>query len=59
MGFFDRFRRAKAQPAPAKPEPKREVYVGANAEDAPYYQSFNNQNITFSGELKGYDYNAI
>lgn len=34
--------------------------VGAsNAQDEQQIQSFNNSNITFSGELAGYDYSKI
>ena len=59
MGFLDFFR-AKPQPEKVTPRAQKDVYVGANVEETePYYQSFNNANITFNGELKGYDYNAI
>ena len=63
MGLFDLFRR-KAAPvvsAPEEPVVKTTVYVGAKNEETERkdYQSYNNSNITFSGELAGYDYDSI
>lgn len=56
MGFFDRFRRTK-QEAPVAST--RIDVVGATKEMNDAYQSYTNSNITFSGELSGYDYDAI
>lgn len=56
MGFFDRFRK------PVQPEVKKtaKIFVGASgAENERQLQSFDNSNITFSGELSGYDYDSI
>lgn len=56
MGFLDRFRRRPAEAPKASP---RIDVVGAttNMEDA--FQSYTNSNITYSGELTGYDYDSI
>jgi len=53
LGLFDFFR----APKPEKPVERRRIEVGANDPDV--YQSFTNSNITFSGELAGYDYDRI
>ena len=59
MGFFDRFIRRTTTTVASQPE-KREVYVGAsNEQDVTLIQSFSNSNITFSGELAGFDYGSI
>ena len=59
MGFFDRFRKRTTTTVASQPE-KKEVYVGAsNEQDVTLIQSFSNSNITFSGELSGYDYGSI
>lgn len=53
MGLFDRFRTpAPAAPAPQKPQ---SYAVGADP-NVEFYQSFENSNITFNGELANYDY---
>lgn len=57
MGFLDRLfnRRVSEASAPKKPV---NIAVGAiSSEDT--FQSFENSNITFSGELAGYDYTNI
>lgn len=66
MGFFDLFRRNRTalQPAPPDKDIKKEkIYVGAKdgdiEDERKDYQSYNNTNITFSGELSGYDYDSI
>ena len=63
MGFLDLFRRnSKTAIAPVPSENiKREIHVGAKGEEPERkdYQSYNNANITFSGELSGYDYDSI
>lgn len=59
MGFLDRFRRRTTTTVASQPV-KKDVFVGAsNERDEQTIQSFSNSNITFSGELSGYDYNAI
>lgn len=56
-GIVDRFW-ANAQPK--KPEPRRREVVGAGkSEMEEVFQSFTNSNITFSGNLAGYDYDRI
>lgn len=65
MGFFDIFRRsAKPVAPPTAQEPERKkmnVVVGAKIEQSERkdFQSFNNSNITFSGELANYNYDSI
>ena len=56
MGIFDRFRRTRPTEAPRASN--RIDVVGAK-EDAQVYQSFTNSNITFSGNLSGYNYDSI
>lgn len=60
MGFFDRFLRRTTTTTVASQPVKKEVFVGAsNDRDENSIQSFSNSNITFTGELSGYDYSAI
>lgn len=68
MGFIsnvlDLFRRPEPKRIEtAAVEPKKERNTPTGSKDdydtSPYYQAYNNQNITFGGELKGYDYDAI
>ena len=59
MGQFDMFRRKEKQ-EPVKEEPvKVTSAVGAKDDADEHRQGFNNSNITFSGNLKGFDYDAI
>lgn len=58
MGFFDRFRRTTPVEAP-KASKQREVVGATKNEMEEVYQSYTNSNITFSGELSGYDYDSI
>ena len=67
MGLFDRFRRRNTQAA-TESMPQRNtrvsasetVVVGAgNEKDEVQIQSFSNSNITFNGNLAGYDYSSI
>lgn len=72
MGLFNWFTRssvkayqeytkdAAEESRPSKIDVSRTAVVGAsNAADETQVQSFNNSNITFSGELAGYDYSKI
>ena len=67
MGFWDNMRRRRtsaqeARPPQAIPQAidKPDVVVGAKHDmDEVQVQSFNNSNITFNGNLAGYDYDAI
>ena len=65
MGFLDFFRRQKpveavATQLPEKQTKKEKVVTGANDDnDRTDYQSFSNSNITFNGNLVGYDYDSI
>lgn len=54
MGLLDRFRKS----APVATSP-RQIAVGASKASEETFQSFENSNITFSGELAGYDYTTI
>jgi len=56
MGLFDRLFSRNAPVASTAP---RNVAVGAGNSLEETFQSFENSNITFSGELSGYDYSAI
>lgn len=64
MGFFDRFRRPQK---PQKIETSRpseadakEIVVGARSDaDETQIQTFSNNNITYNGELVGFDYTTI
>lgn len=56
MGFFDRFRRTNPAAVSA---PEKKFVVGANPDKDDTFQSFDNTNFTFSGELADYDYTAI
>lgn len=58
MGLFSRVfnRRVSEAPAPQKPST---IAVGANPTQDEFFQSYENSNITFSGELAGYDYSSI
>lgn len=57
MGVFDRFKRTV--PAEAPKASRRIDVVGATKDPNDVYQSFTNSNITFSGELSGYNYDSI
>lgn len=57
MGFWDRFRRARPVEAPASR--KIEIVGAGKSELGEVFQSFTNSNITFTGSLSGYDYDAI
>lgn len=56
MGLFDFLNR---KPSEAVPAQKAKVFVGADKAPDETMQSFTNSNITFSGELAGYDYTSI
>ena len=62
MGLFDRFR-ASARPTQLTDnidkQRQREVIGASKTGEQVVFQSFTNSNITFSGDLAGYDYNAI
>jgi hypothetical protein len=63
LGIFDRFR-ASAQRKKIYTESvdkvRQKEIVGATKDDAPeVFQSYTNSNITFSGNLSGYDYDSI
>ena len=59
MGLIDIFRRSSKlnAPATAPPEPLKTI-VGAN-EDDNVEITFNNRNITFTGDLTNFDYSSI
>lgn len=60
MGLFD-FLRRKNTAAEVKPvsEKTEDIIVGAKEDELEQFQSFNNSNITFRGNLKGFDYDNI
>ena len=58
MGLLDFIRRNKNAPPVAPPEPSQTKYaVGAKGDNVTI--TFNNRNITFTGDLTDFDYNAI
>ena len=58
MGLLDFIRRNNNAPPVAPPEPSQTKYaVGAKGDDVTI--TFNNRNITFTGDLTDFDYNAI
>lgn len=63
MGFFDRFKRSKELPNKAAQSPAektKDVVVGSSDETFNYMiATYSNSNITFTGDLKGYDYTSI
>ena len=68
MGLFDSFRRRRRQGGhdsdPSITQPVQAMggnnaVVGAKDDLDEHIQGFNNSNITFSGNLKGYDYDDI
>lgn len=63
MGFLDRFRRPKVVEAAVDQLPQKrneKIITGAKDDnDTINYQSFTNSNITFNGNLTGYDYDSI
>lgn len=60
MGLFDRFRtREKALKSIDSPRATDVVGVGGAKEDDLVTMTFNDRNITFSGSLAGYDYDAL
>lgn len=54
MGMFDWLRRS---PVAAQPDIRKEIAIGAKNEET--FESFDNTNITFSGELSGYNYSSV
>jgi len=56
MGLFDWFRRPAVH---VEPQPQKVVVGASKDNDEDQIQTFNNSNITFSGSLSGYDYDAI
>ena len=58
MGFLDLFRRNNRQNAPPVAAAQlTPMIVGAKGEDVNL--TFNNRNITFTGDLSNFDYSAI
>ena len=59
MGFLDIFRRTNKQNAPptAVPISKGATIVGAKGDDVTV--TFNDRNITYTGDLATFDYDAI
>lgn len=61
MGFWDLFRRGQKEALrPSQQPDKRTTVVGASSDqDEKHYQGFSNHNITYSGDIAGYDYTTI
>lgn len=63
MGLFDWIAKSRAAPAKSPPGQARTFVVGATPPDgsdgAEIITTFNDKNITFSGDVTGYDYTAI
>ena len=59
MGFLDIFRRgqSKVEVPPVAPQEKKSFAIGATKDDITI--TFNDKNITYTGDLAQYDYNAI
>lgn len=56
MGISDWFKRTKKEAPVAS---QKQIIVGASQDMQEIFQSYTNSNITFSGSLSGYDYDAI
>lgn len=59
MGLLDLFRRNNTPPPVAPPAPTKAVKFAIGAEGDDVTITFNDRNITFTGDLTNYDYNAI
>ena len=62
MGFFSNIFGRKQQPQEVHAEShteSRDIAVGAKDDQDEHIQGFNNSNITFSGDLKGFNYADI
>lgn len=58
MGFLDRFRSGSRE-QPARVDAK-DIVVGAKGtDDESSFQTFNTGNITYQGDITGFDYTAI
>ena len=57
MGLLDLFRRNRGNEIPPVAPPENKYAVGAKGDDVTI--TFNDRNITFSGDLAAYDYNQI
>lgn len=57
MGLLDLFRRNRGNEIPPVAPPENKYAVGAKGDDVTI--TFNDRNITFSGDLATYDYNQI
>ena len=55
MGWFDRFRRPAVVQEPVRPV----VTAGALESMEEYVHTYDNRNITFTGDLSSYDYDTI
>ena len=56
MGLFDRFRRRESAGVDV---PRQNIAAGAMDSDSDYVHTYDNRNITFTGDLADYDYDAI
>ena len=60
MGLLDFFRPKKKVISAEADRPRKKEIVGADKDNAPdVFQSYTNSNITYSGDLTGYDYDTI
>lgn len=56
MGWLDKFRKSGA---PKIDAPRHEIVAGVLESDGDYVHTYDNRNITFTGDLSDYDYDAI
>lgn len=59
MGIFDIFSRKREEPPAVIKTVDRPVIIGATNNGEDVIAAYNNDNITFNGDLKGFDYDSI
>lgn len=60
MGWFDRFRRSEAIAAePMMVDAPSKITAAALDSQNEYVHTYDNRNITFTGDLSDYDYDSI
>jgi len=59
VGIFDRLFGAKQQQLVQNTTPHREIAVGADNSSKEVTITFNDKNITFTGDLASYSYDTI
>ena len=59
MGIFDRFFGSRTRSPVQVTAPQREIAVGADNSSKEVTITFNDKNITFTGDLASYNYETI